>query len=159
MKFLCPSIFYILDVFRYHLIDLLSDLEQGSRRFGASIKADLLAKDVLDLFYHALAAAERFGKAERAHILQSLIKGENANRFESRSVLCGVDRKSIPSGEGVSCAGIEIGIDRVFRVHIIIKIISPMQKSLDAVFIHLHAYHTRSCRRHRKKSVRQIDAL
>ena len=91
MKFLCPSIFYILDVFRYHLIDLLSDLKQRLGGFGALIKADLLAKNVLDFFYHALAAAKCFGKAESTYVLQSLIKGEDANRLESASVLCGVD--------------------------------------------------------------------
>jgi len=139
MKFLCPSIFYILDVFRYHLIDLLSDLKQRLGGFGASIKADLLAKNVLDFFYHALAAAERFGKAESTYVLQSLIKREDANRLESASVLCGVDRKSIPCREGVPCAGVEIGIDGVARVHIVIKIIAPMQKADNVVFVKLQA--------------------
>ena len=113
MKFLCPSIFYILDVFRYHLIDLLSDLKQRLGGFCASIKADFFAKGALELLYHALATAELFGETECAHVLQSLKKGEDANRFEGAAILRGIDRKSIARREHITCAGIDKGVNWV----------------------------------------------
>ena len=60
-------------------------------------------------------AEEFFGKLEGACILQSFIKGEDANRFDGASVLCRVDREGIPCREHISCAGINVGVDGVAR--------------------------------------------
>ena len=78
MKFLCPSAFYILDIFRNHFIDFLSYLQERRGRLGASVKANSFAQNGFDFFYYAFSANELFGKLEGAHILQSLIEGNDA---------------------------------------------------------------------------------
>ena len=159
MKFLCPSIFYILDVFRYHLIDFLSDLKQRLGGFGALIKADLLAKNVLDFVYHALAAAECFGKTECTHVLQRLIERKDANRFDGAAVLRWVDRKGISRREHVTCAGIDKRVDGVARKGGIVEVISPMQKSNNVELIKLQSNGAGAPQGHCDKAIGNAHSL
>ena len=153
MKFLCPSAFYILDIFRYHLVDSLSYLQERCGGFGAFVKGDFFAKEGFDFFYDAVSATELFGKLEGARILQGFIKGEDAHRFNSASILCGVDRKGISRREHMTCAGIEEGVDGVAREGGIVKVISPMQKSNNVEFVKLQTNGARSPQGHCNKAV------
>ena len=126
---------------------------------GIPVKTQPVRQMLMKQSVHEITRCKLFQQHKALHILKAMHLHLIAQGAQRRVILSRIDYEGIARGERQPAVRYAIGIDGLHRILAVIKVIAPMQESLDVVQVHQDSHDAVSAAWHGEESIGNLDTL